>query len=293
MVNQTTAIITGANSGVGFETSRAFAQKGIRVIMACRSEEKGEKAKVDILKEYPDALLDVMELDLSSMDSIRKFAAQYQGIYSKLDLLINNAGVMMPPLSRTKDGFELQFGVNYLGHFLLTGLLLPQLKESEEARVVTVSSLAHKNGVIDFDNLNADKEYSKGGAYGQSKLACLMFAYELERRLRKDPSCKNIKSLAAHPGVSLTNLGVYLPKFVQWIAPLFTFMFNSPENAAMPSVLAACEKDANGGCYYGPTGSREMKGKAGVVDSNELSKDPVIASRLWIESQKLVGYSYL
>ncbi len=130
MINRTNAIVTGANSGVGFETSRAFAQNGIRVIMACRNEEKGEKARAEILREYPDALLDVMELDLSKLASIRKFAEQFEGIYSQLDILVNNAGVMIPPLTDTEDGFELQFGVNYLGHFLLTGLLLPQLQKS-------------------------------------------------------------------------------------------------------------------------------------------------------------------
>jgi NAD(P)-dependent dehydrogenase (short-subunit alcohol dehydrogenase family) len=198
---------------------------------------------------------------------------------------------MMTPRGKTEDGLESQMGVNYFGHFLLTGLLLPLMESIRGSRIVALSSIAHKNGKIDFENLNAERSYSKMGAYGQSKLACLMFSYELQRRLAAAKS-KTI-SVAAHPGVSFTELGRHLPSFVQFIAPYLSFMSHSVESGAQPTLLAALSPDAKGGDFFGPTGFREMKGEAGKVNSTNASHDEQTATRLWEESEKITGFSYL
>lgn len=285
------AIVTGANIGLGYETTIGLAKKELTVIMACRNIEKATKAKSEILIKVPNAQLLIMELDLMSLNSVKAFAKAFQEKHDRLDLLINNAGIMVPPFSLTRDGFESQMGVNYFSHFLLTGLLLPLLKKTENSRIVSLSSIAHKNANIDFENLNSEKSYSKIEAYGQSKLACLMFSYELQRRLEKANS--TILSVAAHPGVSNTNLGQNLPSWTKIIAPLFIpFFTHSPENAALPSLYAALG-DVKGGDYYGPTGFREMKGKPGKVDSNAISFDKEIAKKLWTVSERLTHISFL
>lgn len=286
------AVVTGANVGLGYETALALAQKDLTVIMACRDLEKGARARDQILQQAPGAELDLMQLDLSALKSVREFSDSFLKKYDRLDLLINNAGVMMPPFSLTEDGFELQLATNYLGHFLLTGLLLDTVLKTSESRVVTLSSIAHKNGKIRFDDLQSRQKYSSIGAYGQSKLACLMFAYELQRRLEKNGGATI--SVAAHPGVSNTNLSRHYPKWTKILEPLFVpFFTHSPKNAAEPTLYAALGEDVRGGDYFGPDGWNEMKGRATKVDSTALSKDPEVARRLWAVSEELTGLRYL
>ncbi len=286
------AIVTGANVGLGYETTKALAQVGVHIIMACRNPDKAAAAKTKILKEVPNAQLKLMALDLNDFASVKAFATAFLEDHNKLDFLINNAGIMMPPYQKTKDGFESQFGVNYLSHFLLTGLLIETLKSTPNSRVVTLSSAAHKWGDIQFDDYNFEKEYDKRRAYGQSKLACLMFAYEMDRRFRKHGI--ECTSYAAHPGISHTNLGQFMPGFMRGlsriIGPLF---FNSPAAGALPTLRAALDKNAIGGTYFGPDGKNEIKGKPVQVDSSNISKDEVIASKLWTLSEQLTGIKYL
>ena len=285
------AIVTGANIGLGYETVIGLAKKGAKVIMACRNIQKAETARKEILEKVPGAGLEILQLDLGDLSSVRAFAKAYTDKYDSLDLLINNAGIMIPPFSKTKDGFESQMGVNYFGHFLLTSLLFPLLNKTPESRVVTLSSIAHRNGKIQFDNLHAEQKYSKMGAYGQSKLACLMFAYELQRRI--DASGSKVLSLAAHPCVSNTNLGQHMSKWLVAIAmPIFSFFIHSPENAALPTLYAALGTDVNGGEYFGPTGYNEMKGKPGKVQSKPHAHDKEVAKKLWAVSEELTGEKF-
>nr|MBI1228794.1 SDR family NAD(P)-dependent oxidoreductase [Cytophagales bacterium] len=286
-------IVTGANSGLGYETALALAKKGAKMIMACRSSSKATIAKEKIQQQVPNADLEVMEIDLSSLQSVRKFAKAFQAKYKTLDVLINNAGVMAPPYSKTEDGFELQLGANYLGHFLLTGLLLEIIVKTPQSRVVTLSSLVHKNGVINFDDLQSETSYNAMKAYSQSKLACLMFSFELQRRLEKAGNLQTI-STASHPGIADTELSRNMPKFIYYlakytVAPFFT---HAPSEGAKPTILAAIG-DAKGGDYFAPTGLREMKGKPGKATATELSKDSDTAKRLWDVSEKLVDFKYL
>ncbi|MCB9284578.1 MAG: SDR family NAD(P)-dependent oxidoreductase [Lewinellaceae bacterium] len=286
------AIVTGANAGLGYETALVFAQKDLTVIMACRNLEKGAKARDKILQQVPGADLDLMQLDLSAMQSVREFAEHFLKKYNRLDLLVNNAGVMVPPYTETEDGFELQFATNYLGHFLLTGLLLDTVLQTPQSRVVSLSSIAHKNGKIRFEDLQSRKKYSAMGAYSQSKLACLLFAYEMQRRLEKKGS--STLSVAAHPGVSNTDLPRHYPKWTKIIEPLIVPIFtHSPKQAAEPTLYAALGQDVNGGDYFGPDGWNEMKGQATKVNSTPLSKDPEVARRLWEVSEELTGVRYL
>jgi NAD(P)-dependent dehydrogenase (short-subunit alcohol dehydrogenase family) len=285
------AIVTGANIGLGYETALGLVKKEMTVILACRNINKANAAKQDILKEVPNADLEIIQIDLSSLDSVRTFAKNYLKKHQQLDLLINNAGVMMPPFSLTEDGFELQMAANYFGHFLLTGLLLETILATPHSRVVSLSSIAHRNGKINFDDLQSQQKYSAMQAYCQSKLACLMYGYELQRRLDSAGHQSTISTIA-HPGVSDTNLGQHLPKWAMtmfgFIAPLFS---HSAIAGTQPSLLAAVGAAA-GGDYFGPTGFREMKGKAGKVGSTFLSKDKEIAKKLWEISEKLTGITY-
>lgn len=285
------AIVTGANIGVGYETVVGLAKKEAKVIMACRNKQKAEKAKMEIEQKVPGADLEIILLDLSKLKSVKNFTEQFLGKNDRLDMLINNAGIMIPPYSKTEDGFESQMGVNYFGHFLLTGLLLPILEKSGNSRIVTLSSIAHKSAEINFDDLNSEKNFSRMKAYGQSKLACLMFAYELDRKLTASGS--KVLSLAAHPGVSNTNLGNTGPIWFKLLGPiLMPFFTHSPENAALPSLMAALHDGIKGGDYIGPTGKREMTGKPGKVTSTDYSHDKAIASRLWEVSETLTGIKY-
>lgn len=285
------AIVTGANIGLGYETTIGLAKKGAKVIMACRNLQKAENAKNEILNKVPDADLMVMELDLNSLLSVRKFAASFSEKFDRLDLLIENAGIMGPPFVKTVDGFESQMGVNYFSHFLLTNLLFPILNNTKGSRIVTLSSKAHERGRIDFTNLNSEKSFSRMGAYSQSKLACLMFAYELQRRLEKAGS--QVIAVAAHPGVSNTNLGQYIPRLLYYVfLPVVSLFSHSPENAALPSLMAAMDENVKGGDYFGPTGFNGMKGTPGKVKSRPHGDDLEVAKKLWEVSEELTKQKF-
>lgn len=286
-----TIIVTGGNSGLGFESVKAFAGRNAYVIMACRSVDKGRIARKQILEIFPAGKIEVMELDLANLNSIKAFTERYSLRHKHLDVLLNNAGVMMIPYSKTTDGFEKQFGTNHLGHFALTGLLLEQLKNTPQSRVVTVSSMAHKRGVMDFGNLMFEngKGYNPMKAYGRSKLANLLFAFELQRFFDKN----NIDclSVAAHPGVSDTNLAMHLVN--KWVykllLPLFSFMIQPADMGALPQIRAAVDSEAKGGQYLGPDGKREMKGYPVSVQSNKAAQDEDIARKLWQISEQLTA----
>lgn len=282
-------LITGANSGIGFECTRALAKKGATVVMACRSIRKGNEARKQLLQVIPNAKLVIMELDLSDLDAVRIFAETFRRSYDRLDILMNNAGVMIPPYTETKQGFELQFGTNFLGHFALTGLLLPLMKEVNDSRIITVSSLAGNNGKIDFDDLHSkSKPYKKWDAYGQSKLAELIFSFELARRLEGSKS-KTI-SVGAHPGGSNTNLQRTTGFFFKNV--LFPLLSQSPDKAALPSLLAATDPMATNGTYWGPSGFGELKGSPHQAKIPATAHDKVIGSRLWIVGEDLTGINY-
>ncbi len=286
------AIVTGANSGLGQEITLVLVKKDIKVIMACRNVEKTESAKTNILRIVPTAEIEIMELDLNSLSSVRNFAQLYSEKYTQLDLMIANAGIMIPPFAKTEDGFESQMGVNYFSHFLLINLLFPIIKNTPESRIITTSSIAHENAKIDFANLNSEKSYSKMGAYGQSKLACLMFAYELHRRLQNANS--KVISLSVHPGVSKTNLFNNMPKFLQFVlSPFWRMLTHSPEEAAKPMLYAALMEDVNGGEYYGPSGFMGMKGDPKKVKSKPQSYDKEVAKKLWEVSEELTKQKFI
>jgi NAD(P)-dependent dehydrogenase (short-subunit alcohol dehydrogenase family) len=284
------AVVTGANSGLGLVTARELARKGARVVMACRNLDKGHAAVDAIRSEVPDAQLQLDELDLASLTSVRSFADRFEDTHDGLDLLLNNAGVMAAPRRHTADGFELHLGTNHLGHFALTNLLLPLMEGREDARVVTLSSNAHKTvRGIAFDNLNGDRRYFRWNAYGQSKLANLLFALELDRRLRAQGS--TVKSLAAHPGYAATNLQ-------SAAAPLADRLFmkvanaavaQSDEMGALPVLYAATEPGLEGGTYAGPDGIAEQRGHPKVVQPNRAARNEETARRLWDVSAELTG----
>ncbi|TGE22749.1 oxidoreductase [Hymenobacter metallicola] len=283
------ALITGANSGIGFETARALAQKGATIIMACRSTARGQEARQQLLQLVPGAEVMVMELDLSDLESVRRFATAFQRAYAKLDLLINNAGVMIPPYTQTKQGHELQFGTNYLGHFALTGLLLPLMREVENSRIVTVSSLAGNTATIDFDDLHSTaKPYKKWDAYGQSKLAELVFSFELARRLAASPA-KTI-AVSAHPGGSNTNLQRTTGFFLKHV--VFPLLSHAPDKAALPSLLAAVAPMVTNGTYWGPSGFNELKGAPHLAKVPAAAQDALIGQRLWQVGEELTGVAF-
>ncbi len=287
------SIITGANSGIGFEAAKEFARKGATTILASRNIDKAEKALAKIKKEIPDVSVEIMQLDLASLDSVNKFAAEFKKKYDRLDLLVNNAGIMMVPYQKTVDGFESQIGINHLGHFALTGLLYDLLAKTEGARIVNVSSNGHKFGEMDYDSFkfDEDKEYSRMKAYGQSKLANLLFTYELDRRFKKG----KIKALAvaAHPGMSNTNLANHM---MGWFAPilkgLFGFIMQSAAKGALPTIRAAVDPENKGSEYYGPGGRNEQRGYPVRVESSEISHNEEEAKKLWEISEKLTKVKF-
>jgi NAD(P)-dependent dehydrogenase (short-subunit alcohol dehydrogenase family) len=289
-------VVTGGNSGIGFDAVRAFAQKGARTIMASRNPEKGALALAEIQAELPTAPVELMELDLANLEAIHRFAAEFQARYAKLHILVNNAGVMALPYRTTADGFEMQFGTNHLGHFALTGVLLETILGSEASRIVTISSGAHSFGQINFDDLNGRESYSKWGAYGQSKLANLLFAYELQRKLAA--TAVDTISVAAHPGYSATNLQHVGPEMAGsslqriFMAVMNRLFAQSQEMGALPTLYAATSSAVQGGDYIGPDGFREMRGYPTKVSSNEASRDQAAARRLWAVSEELTGVRY-
>jgi NAD(P)-dependent dehydrogenase (short-subunit alcohol dehydrogenase family) len=284
------AVVTGANSGLGLVTARELASKGALVVMACRNMEKGRAALAQVAAAASGPEPELEELDLASLSSVRSFAERVKSKHDGLDLLINNAGVMAPPRRHTADGFELQFGTNHLGHFALTGLLLPLMEGREDARVVTLSSNAHKTvRGIAFDNLNGDRRYFRWNAYGQSKLANLLFALELDRRLRARDS--SVKSLSAHPGYSATNLqnaaAPLVDRLVMKVAN--AVVAQSDEMGALPTLYAATDPGLAGGSYVGPDGIAEQRGHPKIVKPNRAARDEDTARRLWDVSQDLTG----
>jgi NAD(P)-dependent dehydrogenase (short-subunit alcohol dehydrogenase family) len=285
-----TAVITGANSGLGLHDSIELARHGAKVIMACRNMEKGEAAAQQVAAETGTAKPEVRHLDLSSLDSVRGFAGGFAD--GSLDLLINNAGIMMTPKSKTADGFELQFGTNHLGHFALTGLLLEALQRAPSARIVTLSSNEHKPGRLDFDDLQHEQSYKPREAYQQSKLANASFGLELDRRLRAAGS--PVISVLAHPGYSATNLQSTGPTGVLKSAlSLGNRLFaQSGERGALPTLYAATAPDVKGGEYYGPDGFGEFRGYPTKVEVVPAGRDPEIARHLWELSEELTGVTY-
>jgi len=283
------AVVTGANTGLGFETARMLAAHGASVVLAVRDVEKGKRAAARIVEATSGADPSIVQLDLTSLEAIRAAADELRGKHSKIDLLINNAGVMYPPRSTTKDGFELQFGTNHLGHFAFTGLLLDRLLSVPGSRVVTVSSVGHRiRAKINFDDLQWERGYDRVAAYGQSKLANLMFTYELQRRLAAAGA--TTIAVAAHPGVSNTELGRHLPAPVRLVLPVFTLLFS--QNAAMgalPTLRAATDPGVLGGQYFGPDGPAQGRGHPRLVTSSAQSHDVAIQQRLWAVSEELTG----
>ncbi|MFD4031313.1 SDR family NAD(P)-dependent oxidoreductase [Streptomyces sp. NPDC058637] len=280
------AIVTGANTGLGFETARILAAHGATVVLAVRDVAKGERAAARITGDVT-----VQALDLTSLDSVRAAAADLRAAHPRIDLLINNAGVMYTPRQTTADGFELQFGTNHLGHFALTGLLMDRLLPVPGSRVVTVSSTGHRiRAAIHFDDLQWERSYSRVAAYGQAKLANLMFTYELQRRLA--PHGTTV-AVAAHPGVSNTELMRNAPAAlrgpVSWLAPMLT---QKAEMGALPTLRAATDPAVTGGQYYGPGNRGQIRGYPKLVTSSPESHDQAVQQRLWTASEQLTGVTF-
>ena len=281
------AIVTGANSGIGLETARELARNGAQVVLACRSQPRAEAAIEDIRAELPDAAVEFVRLDLEDLDQIRGFAASVHERADRLDLLINNAGVMVPPEGRTRQGFELQLGVNHLAHFALTGLLMDLLLATESARVVNVSSQAHRFGKMDFDDPDFESRgYDARAAYGQSKLANLLFTFELARKL--EAAGADLLAAAAHPGWTQTNLQKHSSLF-QLLNPLFGMQ---PPGGALPTLRAATAPDVRPGDYYGPNGFYEMRGAPTKVKPAAAARSRTDAERLWKISEERTGVHF-
>jgi NAD(P)-dependent dehydrogenase (short-subunit alcohol dehydrogenase family) len=290
------AVVTGANTGIGYHTAAALAGCGAHVVLAVRNLEKGNEALARIVAASPKADVTLQELDLSSLDSVRRAAKALRSAYPRIDLLINNAGVMWTPKQVTKDGFEMQFGTNHLGHFALTGLLLDHLLPVRGSRVVTVSSMGHRlRASIHFDDLQWERSYDRIAAYGQAKLANLLFTYELQRRLsaQEDGEKSTTIAVAAHPGGSNTELARNLPAiFKPAVAVLGPVLFQSAEMGALPTLRAATDPDVEGGQYYGPDGLGEQRGHPKLVNSSAQSHDQDLQRRLWNVSEQLTGVTF-
>ena len=286
------AIVTGANSGLGYETAKALAGHGAHVVIASRNQQKAEAAKQALLIDLPDASLEVITVDLAELSTIEMFADTFAERHDRLDLLINNAGIMMVPKGLTADGFESQLGTNHLGHFALTGRLFERLASTDEARVVTVSSLAHRSGTIDFDDLMSDQSYRPKAAYSRSKLANLLFAFELRRRCQAAEV--DVMSVAAHPGVSSTELGDHLLAniFMQPLKLLAKVALQDAAAGAQPTLRAATDPSVTGGEYFGPSGRGEVRGRATRVSASANANNPAMAEQLWDVSQELTGIEY-
>jgi NAD(P)-dependent dehydrogenase (short-subunit alcohol dehydrogenase family) len=279
-------VVTGANSGIGFETARALARRGAHVIIGCRDLEKGANAESRLRKLAPEGRVDFECLDLGSLESVEGFARAVSASVSHLDVLCNNAGVMMPPYGETTDGFETQFGTNHLGHFALTGRLLPRLLAAEAARVVSVSSIGHFVGRINFDDLHSRKRYNAILAYGQSKLANLLFTRELQRRLEQ--TSKSGIAAAAHPGSTRTAL----QRHSRLLQGVVSVLSQEPAEGALPSLYAASAADVRGAEYFGPSGAFGLIGPPGRARSSPQSKNREVAERLWSLSDELTGVTF-
>jgi NAD(P)-dependent dehydrogenase (short-subunit alcohol dehydrogenase family) len=291
-----TFVVTGGNSGIGYEAAVALARKKAHVVLACRSPQRAGDALASLKSAVPGASVEVMQLDLASLKSIRAFAEACRAKHEKLHGLINNAGLMALPYTKTEDGFEMQLGTNHLGHFALTGLMLPSLLGTEGARVVSVASQAHRMGRMHWDDLMGERRYEAWEWYGQSKLANLLFTYELQRRL--EGAGKKLVALACHPGYSATALqhkgpemeGSKLKGAIMSVGN--ALLAQSSAMGALPTLRAATDPDAKGGEYYGPRGLGEFVGYPKKVSSNALSNDREQQKRLWDESVKLTGVGY-
>lgn len=286
-----TVVVTGANSGLGLVSARELARHGAHVVMACRTPAKAERAAEQIRADVPGASLELRELNLASLASIRAFADALTADHPEIEVLLNNAGIMMPPRSLTEDGFELQFGTNHLGHFALTGLLLGALQAGDAPRVVTVSSIEHRPGRITFDDLQREK-YGPRSAYQQSKLANVLFGLELDRRLRAAES--PLISVLAHPGYSDTNLQRTGPTgLMRGLLEVGNrILAQSKESGARPQLYAATAPGVRGGEFYGPTGPGEIRGSVGLVTPVPRGRDEATAARLWEVSEELTGVTF-
>ncbi len=280
-----TILVTGANTGLGYHTAEVLAGKGARVLMGCRNPNKADAARLQILEVYPDADVEVVLMDLGDLASVRA-AAERVKQEPRLDVLVNNAGIMIPPFAKTTDGFESQFGVNHLGTFALTGLLLEKLEQTPGSRVVITSSMGHRMGKVDFDDLNAEKGYNAFGQYALSKLANLLHMYELDRRLRAKGSATI--AVAVHPGASDTELSRYMGKMLMF-KPLAAGLINTPAQGAWPTLMGTTAPDVVGGEYFGPSQLFEVRGPAKRVGSNKRSRDEALAARLWDVSVEMTG----
>jgi len=287
-----TVLITGANSGIGYQTALELARHGANVLLGCRSADKGQEARERIRKEIPGAQPAVVALDVASLASVRGFAKEFVASGAVLDVLVNNAGVMaLSKREVTEDGFERQFATNHLGHFALTGLLIPALLRSSAPRVVTVASLAHRTGRMDWDNLQGERNYDPWGAYNQSKLANILFARELDRRAREQGS--KLTSVAVHPGVSMTQIARYGTDFksrmVRMLGPV---LLQSEAMGALPTLYAATAPDVQGGQYWGPGGFKEVRGHPALVRPEPQALEQKAGARLWQVSAELTGVVY-
>lgn len=281
-----TVVVSGANTGIGFEAAKVLAARGARVLLGCRSAERARRAMDAIIDEVPDADLEFVPLDQGDLASIEAAAAQIAD-EPRLDVLVNNAGIMVPPYELTTDGFESQFGVNHLGTFALTGRVLGKLRDQEGSRVVVTSSLAHRSGEILFDDIDAEKNYRAQQRYQQSKLANLLFTFELDRRLAAAGS--DTIAVACHPGIAETELARHLPSALGLVISFFGPFFNSPAAGAWPTLMAATAPGASGGDYFGPSRRMETSGPARKVGATSTSRDRELARRLWDLSIEMTG----
>ncbi len=296
-LSEKTIIITGANSGLGYEITRVLASKKPHIIMACRNLEKAEKAKSEILKENPKASLEIMQIDLSKQSSVKEFVKEFSGKHDRLDILFNNAGVMFAPKVITENGLELHMAANHFGHFTLTGLLLNLLEKTENSRVVSIASMGHRFGKLNFKNLNFEKgRYNKLMAYSNSKIANLYFGYELDRKLKEKGS--HVKSIVAHPGWTRTNLqtaGGAIDESkgqIRFWNFMNIFFSQTVDMGVLPQLRAAFDPNAKGGEYYSPEKFFHLKGYPIIKPSNRRSRNRNIAKRFWEVSEELTGIKY-